>query len=170
MFRVFCKKPPNCFHNGHSLFHGIMSLVLSLKSHHQPKVDVGLLRCSQFPCFELLVCVGLFHFGCELCHVCTNALFLFYGRQIPTTLVPGLCVAWGRAFKNLSSASSGVSPSLSLITTTLSIRKYLGFIFLFTSFGVVFANLNLLHIHYISASALSRWRASLRFSVFWLIA
>ena len=95
MFRVFCKKPPNCFHNGHSLFHGIMSLVMSLKSHHQPKVDVGLLRCSQFPCFELLVCVGLFHFGCELCHVCTNALFLFYGRQIPTTLVPGLCVAWG---------------------------------------------------------------------------
>lgn len=95
MFRVFCKKPPNCFHSGRSFFDGIMSLVPCLKSHHQPKGDAGLLRCSQFPCFELLVCGGLFHFGCELCHVCPNALFLFDGRQIPTTLVPGLCVAWG---------------------------------------------------------------------------
>lgn len=59
------------------------------------RVDVGLLRCSQSPCSEALVCVDFFHVGCELRRICPDALFLSDGLHISTTLVLGLCVAWG---------------------------------------------------------------------------
>lgn len=41
------------------------------------------------------MCVDFFHVGCELRRICPDALFLSDGLHISTTLVLGLCVAWG---------------------------------------------------------------------------
>ena len=47
-------------------------------------------------CVCVCVCVDFFHFGCEVCcSLCPNALFLFCGHQVPTMLMPRLCVGWG---------------------------------------------------------------------------
>lgn len=87
MFRVLCKKPPNCFQNGCSYFHGIMSLVLCLKSHHHSQG-----RCWSFTLLLVSLCL---RFLC-VC-VCVDFFFTLVVSSAMSVLMSCSCLMGTRS-------------------------------------------------------------------------